>query len=194
MFARQAADTPRVLIILGTRGVGKTSLVRSIVVESSAEGRRRIQVFSASDLAFQMAEAVRRGTCESIPHWFRRGDVVAIEELCDLRRRPATLEAIGRMIARWTVAGACVVGTAACSLQEITAFERRLPKPPTSHVVMLATPTRREMRLVVKSLANTNNLRIDARTVADIAAWCDGDIRRAVGAIRQLQFEARLRP
>ena len=105
-----------------------------------------------------------------------------------------SIEAIGRMIARWTVAGACVVGTAACSLQEITAFERRLPKPPTSHVVMLATPTRREMRLVVKSLANTNNLRIDARTVADIAAWCDGDIRRAVGAIRQLQFEARLRP
>ena len=109
MFAREAVENPRLLIVLGTVGVGKTNLVRSILAETSANGRCRIHVFTACDLAFRMVEAFRCHTFDSIPGWFGRGDFLVVEDL------------------------------------------------------------------------------------GDIAAWCRGDIRRAVGALRQLQFEATLR-
>lgn len=100
MFAREDADNPRVLTVVGTPGVGKTRLVRSIAAEASADGRRRIQVVSACDLAFRMVEAVRRDSYDSIPGWFGRRDFVAVEDLNDLRNRPTALEEIGRMIAQ----------------------------------------------------------------------------------------------
>jgi chromosomal replication initiation ATPase DnaA len=124
---------------------------------------------------------------------FGRSDFVAIEDIGDLRERPATLAELGRLIAGWVAHGARVVCTLECSLQAVTEFERRLPPPPISHVVTLHKPTRHEMCEILRSLAAAAAVSIDRQSLTDLAAWCDGDIRRAVGAVRQLTFEATYR-
>jgi hypothetical protein len=72
-------------------------------------------------------------------------------------------------------------------------FERRLPPAPTSRVVMLRRPSRREMRAALKSLATATSLSLDRQSLRELSVWCDGDVRRAVGAIQQLKFEAERR-
>jgi chromosomal replication initiation ATPase DnaA len=49
------------------------------------------------------------------------------------------------------------------------------------------------MREILRNLAAEAAVSIDRQSLGDLAAWCDGDIRRAVGAVRQLTFEATYR-
>ena len=42
----------------------------------------------------------------------------------------------------------------------------------------------------VRGLARRGDVRLDRDSADDIAAWSKGDVRRAIGAIQQLTFEA----
>ena len=145
---------------------------------------------SARDVAGRLVETVRSNAFSELACQFGRADFVAIEDVSDLCRRPATHSELGRLISGWLGRGARVVCTIGGSQRTIGEFEQRLPPPPVYRIVTLPTPTRHDMRAIVRSLAATAALSVDGESLTDLAAWCDGDIRRAVGAIRQLQFEA----
>ena len=187
-FAAEASAQPTLLLVLGPTGVGKTELVQQLVTDVSAGGSRRCAVFAARDVVDDLVEAIRANSLNQIASRFGRSDVVVIEDVGDLRDRPAAQAEAGRLIAGWVAAGARIVCTAGCPLQELTEFERRLPPPPVSRVVALSKPTRREMCATLKSLGAAASITIDTRSLNDLAAWCNGDIRRAVGAIQQLRF------
>ncbi len=188
-FAAEASTQPALLLILGPTGVGKTELVQQLASDVSAAGRRRYAVLAVRDIVAELVEAIRNNTRSQIARRFGRPDVVVIEDVSDLQHRPASQAELGRLIAEWIAAGARVVCTAGCSLQTLAEFEQRLPRSPVSRVVALPRPTRGEMCAALRSLATTASIRIDKQSMIELAAWCDGDIRRAVGAIQQLRFE-----
>jgi chromosomal replication initiation ATPase DnaA len=189
-FAAEASAQPALLFVIGPTGVGKTELVQQVSLDVSAAGRRRCATLVARDLVAELVEAIRNNTVGHIAVRFGPSDVVVIEDVSDLRDRPASQAELGRLIAGWVAAGARVVCTAGCSLQMLTDFEQRLPRSPVLRVIALPRPTRSEMRAALRSLATTASIRIDKQSLTELAAWCNGDVRRAVGAIRQLEFEA----
>jgi len=189
-FAAEASAQPALLFVIGPTGVGKTELVQQVSLDVSAAGRRRCATLVARDLVAELVEAIRNNTVGHIAVRFGPSDVVVIEDVSDLRDRPASQAELGRLIAGWVAAGARVVCTAGCSLQTLTDFEQRLPRSPVLRVIALPRPTRSEMRAALRSLATTASIRIDKQSLTELAAWCNGDVRRAVGAIRQLEFEA----
>jgi chromosomal replication initiation ATPase DnaA len=191
VFAAEASAQLSLLLVLGPTGVGKTELVQQLVPELSAGGCRRCAVLAGRDVVADLVEAIRTNALHQIASRFGRSDVVVIEDVGDLRHRPAAQGELGTLIAGWVAAGARVVCSAGCSLQALTEFERRLPPPPASCVVALPKPTRREMRAALKSLAAAASISIDEQSLSELAAWCNGDIRRAVGAVRRLRFEGR---
>jgi chromosomal replication initiation ATPase DnaA len=188
-FAADQLGETRLLLVLGSAGVGKTALVQQLISDLSARGTRRCHIMSARDVVGRMVEAIRSNTFNELARQFSRSDFVVLEDVSDLCGRQATLAELGRLIAGWLGRGAHAVCTVGCSLQTIKDFEQRLPPPPVSRVVALPKPTRHEMRAILRSLAAAAVVRIDRASLADLAVWCDGDIRRAVGAIRQIQFE-----
>ena len=95
-------------------------------------------VLSARDMASRIVEALRHNTRGEMSCRFGRGDCVAIEDVSDLRGKPATLVELGRVIARLRAA----------------------------------------------------SVSLDGQSLLDLSWWCNGDIRRAVGAIEQLAFHA----
>lgn len=189
-FANGVSADPSLLLIVGSTGVGKTVLVQSMLDAVSARGHRSVHVMTARDMTSHMVQALRRNAFGQLSRRFGRSDFVAIEDVSDLRGMPGTLEELGRVIAGWVAAGTQVACTAACPLQELTAFQRRLPPAPTSRVIMLPDPTRSEMQAILKHLALSAGTTVDRCSLAALAAWCNGDIRRAVGAVQQLAFHA----
>jgi chromosomal replication initiation ATPase DnaA len=178
------------LLIAGPAGVGKSELARSIVSAATARRCRQVHAISARDLAARFVEAIRRNTFGQILCAYGRTDLVLIEDLNDLRGRPSTLEEIGLAITVWVAAGGRVGCTAGCPVHEIREFTRRLPPAPTSRIVTLGRPTRSEMRSMIQSFARNAGIRLDSQSLADLSTWCNGDIRRAVGAVHQLAFHA----
>lgn len=192
-FATEASVEPSLLVVLGLVGVGKTELVQKLASDVSAAGHRQCTFVTARDLITELVEAVRRNVLHQMTRRFGHSDLVVIEDVDDLRDRPAAQAELGRLIASWVAGRARIACTVGCSLQRIAEFDERLPPSPMTRVVILRRPSRREMREALKSLATAMSISIDRQSLRELALWCDGDIRRAVGAIRQLRFETERR-
>lgn len=192
-LAANERSAPRLLLLCGPAGVGKTHLLRSILHVAARQPGSTLYR-TASD----WIDALVRSLCLD-PAAQRQAvgeppTVTAVDDLHVLVGKPATQREIGVRLGDLLESGGRVACAAGCRLDELPALVGILRKLPSAQVVALASPDKRALPQILRRLAKSDHLRMSPRTIAAIATRCEGDVRRAMGAMTRERFEQQAQP
>ena len=185
-FAGCDPDAPRLLALRGRPGVGKSHLMHAIAAADAS--RCHVVVTTAAQLADLLVAAVRDDSLELLRRRYKAGDLLMVEDLQVLSTKPATQQLLASLLTTWIAAGVRVAVTIGAPRRWLADFENGIPSAPISRVVLLQPPSRRDTRAIILAMAKRTGVSVEREGIDAIAAWCAGDVRRAVGAIQQLKF------
>ena len=190
-MARSGASAPRLLLLCGPPGSGKTHLLRAIghVVSHEQPSVAVVQT-TADELLQQWIAAIARDEEHGRP--WPRAALVTIDDLHTLSGRVLAQREFARQIAIASDRGirfACTIGR----LSDAPALIKAVRRVPRSRVVRLRPPTRTVMSRILAELARGEAVALQASQLRSIAAGCRGDVRRACGAIARERFLASAR-
>jgi chromosomal replication initiator protein len=183
------ADAPRLLLLHGSSGSGKTHLLHSIT--SAIRDRDPsipIVETSATDVVQEMTAALRRGKAADLEQLWPQGAVVTIDDLHVLTGQAMTQREVGRLFVAALERGSRLV-CATGGLAEIPAVITAVRAHSGVRFVALRRPSRADMRRILAGMARAEGLRLPAKALRSLAAGCRGDVRRAVSAITHQRFE-----
>jgi chromosomal replication initiator protein len=189
-LARSAPSAPRLLLLCGRPGSGKTHLLRAIGHFVSRE-RPPVPVIqtTAEEVLQRWVAAARRG--EALETLGPPGAVVTIDDLHTLAGRVAVQREFARQLAAAIDHGtrlACAIGR----FSEAPVLVKAIKGLPGARVVQLRPATGVAMSRILAELARGEATPLPRRQLQSIAARCRGDVRRACGAIaRQRLLELR---
>ncbi len=181
-LAFASAQSPRLLLLTGPPGVGKSHLLRSIL--RGAEGA------SEGSLVYVTAAELVRDLVAAVP--FPAG-VVAVDDLHVLRERPVTQREVAATFRRALDRGGRVACAAGCSLSEIPVLAGALAELKEARLIEMERTPAVDIRRVVASLAVSQALDLTSSEIACIAAESRGDIRRAAGCLARQRLEREVR-
>ena len=184
------ADAPRLLLLHGSQGSGKTHLLHSITCAiRDRDPSIPIVETSATDLVQEMTAALRRGKAADLEQLWPQGAMVTIDDLHVLTGMAVTQREVGRLFVAAVERGSrlvCATGTPAEIPDVVTAVRAHS----AVRFVALRGPSRADMRRILAGMARAEGLRLTAKALNSLAAGCRGDVRRAVSAITHQRFEA----
>lgn len=192
-FARSVADGPRVLLLHGPTGTGKSHLLHA--VERGIRGQRpgaRIVTMMAGDLAHIFVEAVRADRTVDLETSYGNVDLLVVDDLQALMMKLATQEALGASLGRVVSNGAILIGAATAPPRALAPLRAAIEGRWPVRQCVVNPATVRETRVILRTLAARESVSISASMVARVARRMRGDVRRAVGALNQLQAESTL--
>jgi chromosomal replication initiation ATPase DnaA len=160
-LAEETPDAPRLLLLHGPPGVGKTHLLRAIInLRMARQPRRSLILFEASHLVQQWV-ADLKGDPEAARH--RRLEwtgLVAIDDPHALAGKPVTQREVARTLEGTVTHG----GRVACA--------------------MGGSPAE-----ILDVMARAEHLTLRRETLAAIADRCEGDVRRGQGERARCPFD-----
>jgi len=180
-MARSEPSAPRVLLVCGPPGSGKTHLLRAIGDVVSRE-RPSIPVVqtTADEVLQRWIAAIMLN--EELDRPWPRAAFVTIDDLHTLAGRVLAQREFARQITLaldHDIRFACTIGR----LSEAPALIQAIRRVPQSRVVRLRPPARTAMSRILAELTRGEAVALQARQLESIAAACRGDVRRAYGAI-----------
>jgi chromosomal replication initiator protein len=190
-LASGQTDAPRLLLLHGPPGVGKTHLLHSIAHDVNIR-RPSIPVVqtSAVELIEEMTARLHRDrTSDLQPRWAPNA-VVTIDDLHILTDRIATQREVGRVVRTALERGARLACAAGCPLSAIATLIGALREVVGARLVRLYRPGSTDIRRILREMARVEGLSLRAKALASMAAQCRGDVRRAASAITRQRFEA----
>jgi len=123
-----------------------------------------------------------------VPNAAAKHAMAPIDDLHVLASKPATQTVLAGLVRGWLDEGMRIACAAGCSPIRLPDFTLVLPPPPAARFVRLPRPRRRAAREIITGIARRSGIAMEREMVNDLATWCAGDVRRVVGALRQLQF------
>jgi len=187
-FVENRPSAPRLLLLFGPPGCGKTHLLRSIVDVSARRNASTAYVptreFLDARLAAMNGDSAQDRTVGA--------DVLAIDDLQMLSDRPASQREIGEELRLRLRAGVRIACAAGCSLDQVAILADRIRRLPGHEIVELRRPGLRSMTRLVSKLATRDHPRLGSRAIQTIAAASEGDVGRALGALKRRRFERQL--
>lgn len=184
------ADAPRLLLLHGSQGSGKTHLLHSITCAiRDRDPSMAIVETSATDLVQEMTAALRRGQAADLEQLWPQGALVTIDDLHVLTGKAMAQREVGRLFVAAVERGLRLV-CATGSLAEVPDLVTAVRAHSGVRFVALRRPSGADMRRILAGMARTEGLRLTAKALISLAAGCRGDVRRAVSAIAHERFEA----
>ena len=188
-FVSASAGAPWVLLLHGPCGVGKTFLLEAMLRSLRArEAGGRVVLTTATDLVLDLIAAFRAHDTGASARVHAPARHVLVDDLHSLSDRPATQREVGVWAADLLARGGRLACTAASPPATIADLVERLAALPGARVVEMRRPTDREMRRILVAKARSAGVSLDSDSIGSIAARCEGDVRRAEGAINLHRF------
>ena len=184
---------PRLLLLYGPPGVGKTHLLRAILDRV----RRRypaalIAEMTAVELVQHMLGRRDKDLARLEPQP-EKADWLVVDDLHVLAGMPITQSEAGRLLMTVVDRGgrvACASGGPAFRIQTLVEAVQRLT---AARVVAVGPPRPQEIRRILALHAAAAGLRPSRDTLAALAGQAVGDVRVAMGALARLRFLQGLR-
>jgi len=186
-------DAPRVLVLVGASGVGKTHLLRWIVRQArSQRPAARVLRTDGRGLIEELVAAVRHGDRPTLRLRYAQAQIVVVDDLHVLMERPVTQKEVAALLKTALDAGTRVLCAAGCPAAAIPVLAAALTKLTGARIVELQRPDVRDMRRVLAVVGRKAGLRLTRRHATSIARRSHGDVGRAIGALHCLGFQQAL--
>ena len=191
--AEERVGAPRVLLLAGPAGIGKTHLLRAAVGEGSGGRPKRARVYvTARDAGEALVAALERGEAGTDSLGWKGADLIVLDDLHGLAALPMTQAEIARQLQAAVAAGSRVLAAACGSLCGLEPFVARLRQVSGFALVILEPPTSRELQRILTRMIRREGESLDERVMTTLAASAVGDVRRAVGALNGYCFTREL--
>ena len=189
-FADVRPGAPRVLVLHGQPGVGKTHLLHAIgqvSLRSTPPGR--VHAATAADLAGEAIMAIRQDQTDAFRRKHAASDLLLIDDLLELRDKPATQTVLAAYMRAWVGAGARIAAASGVPRTALPHLAKAF-RPTTARWVGLRRATPWECnRLMVAFLAR-RAVTMQPAMLERVTRTCGGDVRRLVGAATQVAAAA----
>ena len=186
-LALERPEAPRLLLLFGPPGVGKTHLLRSITHLANTRTSSILQT-DGGRLVQELLDAVR-GDPAVFRLKYATAQLLAVDDLHVLAGKPVTQREVARLLLGTVDGGARVVCAASCRPAEIPEFIAGLERSPDARLVVMGRPDHDDMRHILGAMGRTAGLRLGPKALSAIAQRCGGDVRRGIGALVRLGFD-----
>jgi chromosomal replication initiation ATPase DnaA len=171
-------DGPRLVLLHGPTGVGKSHLLRIAGLQAGERSRGTI----AADFIRELLDGRSVRADEHL---------LTVDDLHVLAGMPASQLEVARGLEARARSGLRVLAAAGAGpdLPELAGQLRRFD---AAELVAVTPPTAREMAQILLFHATRAGLELDDRRVGELAARCRGDVRLAQGAVARLRLRRSL--
>jgi len=194
-MAMDRADAPRVLILYGPTGTGKTHLLHAVAhLAKSATHASRPLLMSAADLRTRLVDDVRRDQLQGLAHVLEQVDLLLIDDLQALSGMPGTQVAVARLLGGVARRGARVVMASGVTPAHLRSLVEGLRAMTRTRTVALGAPSPDEMRRLLSTFLGAEAAVVRRRVLTQLIRRSHGDIGRLQGAVISLRARFHLGP
>jgi chromosomal replication initiation ATPase DnaA len=169
--------------------VGKTQMLEAMHRSlHGAQATSTVVLTTASELVGELIAAIRAHGGPGASRVHSQAAVVLVDDLHTLVGMPVTQQEVALWVAAALDRGARIACTSGSPPQELPALAGRLAALPASRVVEMRRPSGGEMRRILEAMGRSADVALSASSVRSIVARCEGDVRRALGAIALHRF------
>lgn len=176
------------LFIFGPTGVGKTHLIQAIGIRiKERDPRAKVLYVTARLFQSQYTTAESKGTTNSFFHFYQSIDTLIIDDIQDLRDKPATQNTFFHIFNHLHQHGKQIIMSSDCSPAEMEGFEARLlSRFRWGMSVKLEMPDLELRRKVLERKAEQDGLELSGEVIDCIAANVTDSIRELEGVVVSL--------
>ena len=190
-FGAAGPRAPRLLLMLGPPGIGRTHLLEAIVARArDRHAAEAIVLTNGNDLVQALIAAIRGSEDDSIWRRFGQAAVIAVDDLHVLADKPVTQRETGHHLGLAVERGARVACAAGCGPSRIPVLADAVRAAPPGRVIEMRRPRRDQMMQILTGMARAADFTLDAQTLGSMAGRCHGDVRRGIGALARVRFVA----
>ena len=192
-FGRSDDRRSRVLLMHGTTGTGKSHLLAAVEhVYSSRRPGDRVMHATAADMADALVSAIRADQLPQLEAAWAAVSLFLVDDLHALWQKTATQEFLGTALGLAVTRGARVIGAATAPMQALAPFRSACERSSAIQQCSVPTPGVREIRTILATMTSRRAIKLSAAMSVRVARHCRGDVRRAIGALNQLEAQRRL--
>lgn len=182
---------PKILLLHGPTGGGKTHLLHALVHARAARSPVRVRVTSAAELTQEIVEAIRD---DRLARYQQPSEIelLIVDDLHLFRDRPATQTTLGQTLGAWASQGMWICGASSVHVAVLGPLTGAIRRATSLRSAELMRPANAERRALVVELASRTSTAMPSKAVTQAARECGGDVRRILGVLAHRRAMAKL--